>query len=253
MRRLLATAALLAGLAGGWRAAVPAAVATPVAGSPETGAWEASDRLDPYPDAPAPAGTRLRVGALTYETAPDVWASTIRANWEPAAGPGAGIGWCRYWLSGSEAADRLDLHLAFREPGFRLVAGVRMERMDGAHALRLLLRGDREWAPGLSAGLRLGLDPAAADGGADAAVLVSAARGAWMAGLELGGGTGLRRLATGLRLGGGLVWTAALTGTDPTTGLALRIRNSELRVEETRHALLGRVTIVRWVLGGFRP
>lgn len=249
MRRRLLHAVLAAGAA-----VLSATAANPAASEARDTAgsvWAAADRLDPHPDAPGPAGARMWTGATTYEAAPEFWSSRLGGGYEPDAGPGARLTWRRFWLPEGEAADRLDAGLALRGPGFRLSAAVEVERLGRDHAARVAARGDRLWAPGVLGGLRVEMDPAASDGGAQVSVEVVAVRGPWLAGLELGDGTGLRRLATGLHLGPSLVWTVSVSGTDPATGLAVRLWKGELRVRETRHALLGSVTTVDWVLGGW--
>lgn len=248
VRRRVWRAALAAGAAG--LLATAANPAASEAGSAAGSVWEAADRLDPHPDAPGPSGARLWTGATTYEAAPELWSSRLAAGYEPDTGPGARLAWRRFWLPEGEAADRLDAALALRGPGFRLAATVEMERLGHDRAARVAARGDRLWAPGVLGGLRVEMDPAASDGGAQVSVGVVAVRGPWLAALELGDGTGLRRLATGLHLAPSLVWTVSVSGTDPTTGLAVRLWKGELRIRETRHALLGSVTTVDWVLGG---
>jgi hypothetical protein len=75
----------------------------------------------------------------------------------------------------------------------------------------------------------------------------------WLGGLELGPGPGDVRLSLGLRVSSRLVWTASYSGTAPSVGVLWRALGGELRVEETRHPLLGSITRVGWVVGGLDP
>jgi hypothetical protein len=90
----------------------------------------------------------------------------------------------------------------------------------------------------------------------EAPLLVSAAlyagRGSWLGGLEVGPGPRELRLAVGVLLGGGLVWTASYAEPFAEVGIAWGAGPAELRVAGAEHPDLGTRSRARFLVGARR-
>lgn len=226
--------------------------AVPGAGSiPEVDPWEASDRFDPWPSPPSASGWRGEVGMVTREAVSEEWESLLRAGFEPVTGPGGFIAWRRYWVPRGPSANDVEAALVLRMRRVRLTAGGGALR----YGSRQLLRGTTTVHVGVLEAVLVGARVAfyPDDRFWETTILLRAAYGPWLGGLERGPSAGLHRLSVGLRLSPRLVWTATYAGSSPGVGIAWRGLGGEFRAETTRHPLLGSVTRVRWVAGGLAP
>lgn len=233
--------------------AVSVAQATPVSADAtrwDATPWDACDHLDPSAGFGAPSGWRWEAEALSREAVSDEWESALRGGREPARGFGLVAAWRRAWSDRAGAADDVEGWFLRRGARHRIAVGAGRLAFAGERQERALVDVRVQPFGPLMAGVRASLYPGE---GSDAASVIFALHGAfgpWWAGFDMGPGAGDVRVALGLRVRPGLVWTVAYAGSAPAVGIALRRGAVELRADETAHPLLGRVSRIRLVLGG---
>ncbi len=234
-----------------------AAAATPAAGAMAPAGpgavddpWVAWDLLDPA--AGVGSGIHWEAGVRSREAVPGELESTFLGAVEPGRGLGGTVRW-RHWASpeGPSADDLLGGVIA-RVPRLRIFLGAgrlasnRDAAIRGAADLRARVLGP------VLAGGRVALHPGAPAGAPEVSAEVDASLHPWWGGLTLGPGAGEVRLALGLRLRPGMVWTVAYDDGGPDLGIAWNLGAIGVRADEVAHPLLGAVRRVR-VVGGRRP
>ncbi len=212
--------------------------------------WTAWDLLDP--DAGVGTGIHWEAGVRSREAVAGELEGTFLGSVEPGRGLGGTVRW-RHWASPEGlSADDLLGGVIGRAPRLRIFLGAgrlasgRDAVIRGAADLRARVLG-----PVLVGG-RASLHPGEPAWAPEVRAEIDAALRPWWGGLTLGPGAGEARLALGLRLRPGMVWTVAYDGGAADLGIAWSLGAVGLRADEVAHPLLGSVRRVR-VVGGRRP